>query len=120
MKATLATIKAFIRREKKAGRLYIKVKSSFDGMIDCVREQNDEFTPAQYCEETENNLGIIGAWFVGRSRDHFTEYADDKFIGWNVWNCCGSFVLAFPRVGVTLKKGTDKAAALHNTRLLLD
>ena len=49
-------------------------------------------------QKDENNashtLGVNGAWFVGDSRDYFTAYDDGQFSGYEVYNCCGSFVLA--------------------------
>lgn len=98
-KITRATIKSFIKRESEANQLYIKVTASFDGMVDGIMPNKD----AHFAMITapskvdENNLGIIGAHFVGEGRDYFTEYADSCFIGYTIDNCCGSFILAFPR-----------------------
>ncbi len=99
-KITRATLKSFIARELKNKNLYIKEKSRFDGMVDCVMPvENNNFTQAvQIKEETVYNLGIAGAWFVGNSRDYFTAWADENFIGYEVSNCCGSFILAMKRL----------------------
>lgn len=94
-KVTMATIKAFIR---KNDNLFIKVKSKFDGMADCVETVNMGFAkvvtknlnPQNNYEE--RTLGIAG-WFVGSSRDYFEIYQDERFTGFKVFNCCGSFLL---------------------------
>lgn len=98
-KVTLATIKSFIAREQKINNLYISKKSNFDGMVDCVMPTDDQsFTPTLKAEDNiKYNLGVYGAWFVGNSRDYFTPYADDNFIGYEIYNCCGSFILAMKR-----------------------
>lgn len=94
MKPTMATLKSFIR--KNPGQLYIKKKSSFDGMTDCVEfDRSAAFVPAVAPERTHpENLGIAGAWCVGQSRDYIREFNADGFRGFEVYNCCGSFVLA--------------------------
>lgn len=101
-KITRSTIKSFINREIKNNNLYIKTKSSFDGMVDCVMPVDGGFTKVEKCTRHENakqyTLGIKGAWFVGQSRDYFTPWADDNFIGYEVYNCCGSFILAMKRL----------------------
>ena len=92
-KPTMATVKSFIR--KNQGKLYIRCKSSFDGMVDGVRFDNGaQFTPAQPGTHAEHSLGINGAWFVGRSRDYLTPINEAGFTGFHVYNCCGSFDLA--------------------------
>jgi len=93
MKTTLATIKRFIRENKDS--LYINVKSSFDGMVDCVMPLDGGFRKAE-AEKDHNNhtLGISGAWFVLSSRDYFYDYHENGYKGYKVSNCCGSFILA--------------------------
>src|SRR5690606_18868516 len=84
-KITRATIKSFIKRQKAVHNLYFKPLSHFDGMIDGIRYEKGEFRPVREPETTNDyNLGINGAWFVGRSRDYFTEYSDNSFIGYKV------------------------------------
>jgi len=98
-KTTLATIKSFVKREKNNNNLYIKVKSGFDGMVDCVMPVDDGFGKVK--ETTllnDNTLGMEGAWFVGGNRDYFDDYADDNFIGYLISNCCGSFIIAMKRL----------------------
>ena len=93
MKTTKATVKSFIK--KNFDNLYIKNKSSFDGMVDCVMPINGNFRKAERSENHETNtLGISGAWFVGSSRDYFSPYKEEGFEGIKVYNSCGSFVLA--------------------------
>lgn len=99
---TLATIKSFVRKNREG--LYINVKESFDGMIDGCKSLHDGFVKAEsiktdgkpfYIERMqEATLGIEGAWFVGDSRDRFTEYEDSTYKGYRVYNCCGNFILA--------------------------
>ena len=92
-KITLATIKSFIR--KNDGALLINVTSRFDGMTDCCESRNGGFEVAQKTDRcSENTLGIEGAWFVKGSRDYFKEYSDGERTGYEVYNCCGRFVLA--------------------------
>jgi hypothetical protein len=93
MKATKATIKSFIN--KNVDCLYINVKSSFDGMYDCCMSQDGGFTKAIRTEENlKNTLGVLGAWFVGQSRDYFSQYDENGMTGYDVSNCCGRFILA--------------------------
>lgn len=95
-KITLATVKSFIRNNQD--NLYIKVKSNFDGMQDMVCEVKSNFTKVNTSEWAEkcksNTLGIVGAWFVGQSRDYFSNYEGEEYRGIEVHNCCGSFILA--------------------------
>lgn len=92
MKTTLATIKSFIKKNQD---LYINCKSRFDGMVDCVMpNDNSQFHLAKRVDSHKNTLGIAGAWFVFGSRDYFREYEDAEFKGYEVYNCCGSFILA--------------------------
>ena len=98
-KVTRATIESFIVREMSRDNLYISNKSNFDGMVDCVMPvENKGFRKANQSQNNvDNTLGVSGAWFVGSSRDYFSPYADENFIGYEVYNCCGSFVLAMHR-----------------------
>lgn len=93
-KITKATLKSFIK--KNAGKLLIQQKSKFDGMYDCVMESNDKaFYPVQRREGMEEHtLGISGLWLVGSARNSFYHYEDDRYVGIEVWNCCGSSILA--------------------------
>lgn len=94
-KITLATVKKFIRENKD--KLYINVKSSFDGMTDCVESLNGGFVKAlETTDHLDHTQGIKGAWFVGQSRDYFTKYDNigGDMTGIEVSNSCGSFVLA--------------------------
>lgn len=94
-KITLATVKKFVR--ENYDNLYISSRSSFDGMTDCVQSSPDhlkEFHPIRKEEHSEPTLGIVGAWFVRGSRDWFEHYEDEQFIGIDVSNCCGHFILA--------------------------
>lgn len=88
-KVTLATIKKFCRDNQNG--LYRKVLTHFDGMVDCVMPvDNSEFKKVE-------DIDFDHMGFVGGSRDYFTTYADDYMVGYEVSNCCGSFILAFQR-----------------------
>ena len=92
-KTTLATIKSFIR--KNEDKLHINLQSRFDGMTDCCESCHAGFEKTVKTDRcAENTLGIEGAWFVKGSADYFRPYDDGKFKGYEVYNCCGRFVLA--------------------------
>ena len=111
-KITLATVKAFIRDSALRG-LHIKTTSRFDGQCDGVRSIVDP----TYCEVQAVNmadshrLGIDGAWFVGDSRDYFTFINNGEWTGFNISNCCGSFILAVPAKSQAASKLRVKLAA---------
>ena len=91
-KITLATVKSFIR--KNANRLFAKTCSRFDGMTDCVQQvEGDTFTQIS----AENALGIKGVYIVGNSRDHFSSFENDSYIGFEIYNCCGRGILAISK-----------------------
>lgn len=92
-KITKATFKSFV---KKNPNLFIKVKSRFDGMTDCVEQLSGGFGKiANAVYPCDNNLGLQGVWLVGgSSRNRFYPYNDGKFSGIEVYNCCGSFIVA--------------------------
>lgn len=90
---TLATIKSFIK--KNDGKIWINVKSSFDGMTDGVEQLHGGFNPAKDSGDYyEHTLGIKGAWLVGQSRDYFSQYDDGVFTGYDASNSCGHFIIA--------------------------
>jgi hypothetical protein len=101
-KITLATLKSFIK--KNQGKLFINVKSSFDGMIDGCASHYDGFVKAEkdktqsvnsdYHDRTQ---GIKGCWLVGGSRDYFKPYNDLRFEGIEVSNSCGHFIIAITK-----------------------
>jgi len=94
-KATIATVKRFIRRGLKTGNLAVRVKSAFDGMIDGERTNDDQgFHPARLLEGKyahSNNQGIAGVWFVGGGGD----YVIPQENGFEVSNCCGSWEVKY-------------------------
>ena len=99
-KITLATLKSFIRRELKNDNLYIKKESDFDGMADCVMPvENSDFRKVKspINENDKYSLGIKGLWLVGSSRDYITAWSDDDFIGYKIFNCCGSCIVAMKK-----------------------
>ena len=94
-KPTMATVKSFIRKNID-NNLLIKTQSKFDGMTDCCELCADRsFKLAVKTDQfTEHTKGIVGAWFVGRSRDHISRYEESGFVGFEIYNCCGHFTLA--------------------------
>lgn len=91
-KITLATLKSFIRRNE--GKLFVNVKSSFDGMVDGCEPQHGGFQAQRPASHSKNTLGIAGVWLVGSSRDYFTAFDNGDFEGIEVSNCCGRFIVA--------------------------
>ncbi len=92
-RTTLATIKSFIK--KNADNLYIKKLNSFDGMCDGISDRSAHpFTQVAVNPElADRRLGIAGAWFTPGG-NLFTPYDDGVFKGFDVYNCCGNFVIA--------------------------
>lgn len=100
-KATIATVKSFIR--KNSDNAFINVKSSFDGMTDSVERLDGGFMPLKktdrqgaFISDHNSNptLGFNGVWFVGGSRDWVSPYEDDAMQGFEVTNSCGSWIVA--------------------------
>ncbi len=96
-KATIATVKSFIR--KNPDSLLIYCKRRFDGMTDgCESTGESGFTPAIKTDKwVENSLGIEGAWFVRSGRDYITSFDNGSVKGFEIYNCCGSFSLGVKR-----------------------
>jgi hypothetical protein len=90
-KVTLTTLKSFIK--KNEGKLYINVKSTFDGSCDSVMPRGGGFKPTQP-SDMSNSLGVKGVWVVGSSRNYLSTYQSENFTGIEVDNCCGSFIVA--------------------------
>jgi len=96
MKITRATLKSFIKKNKD--NLFIKVNSSFDGMTDCVQEVEDNFTKVDNIDFNDNHsFGIRGLWLVGESRDYFKEWEDKEYKGIEIYNCCGTSIIAIKK-----------------------
>ncbi len=94
-KITAATIKSFIR--KNEANAFLRVKSQFDGLTDGIQNLNGGFSPLTKNTRNphhERDLGFIGVWLVGSSRDYFWAYENDNFIGFEVDNCCGNWIIA--------------------------
>lgn len=121
-KMTKSTFKSFLK--KNEGKLFIQHESSFDGMSDMVefvpsakrkfiplekktlsdmdyRIAEERGTSRERLEDctfnSPNTLGYIGVWLVDSSRNWFKPYEDDQFQGIEVYNCCGSFIVATPK-----------------------
>lgn len=101
-KITLSTVKAFIKKHRE--NLFINVTSKFDSMTDGVESVKGGFAKVEE-DKTESKgityheatLGIKGAWFVRGSRDYFTHFENSEFTGIEVYNSCGSFILAIKK-----------------------
>lgn len=79
------------------------------------------FTPAEPTETEamrDNSLGIRGAWFVFQGRDYFTAYDDGTFAGYEISNCCGSFILAVPKA--TAPVNPDETPKQKEIRLITE
>ena len=99
-KITLATFKKFVR--ENSDKLFINVKSSFDGMTDCVMSCDNGFTPLKKDNKDDSidyTLGYIGIWLVGQSRDRFKVFENEIFKGIEVYNSCGSYIVALKKGG---------------------
>ena len=97
-KITKATFKAFIK--KNLGCLFTKVTGDYDPMQDCRVAVHGGFVPAEKTDSwLEHSLGVEAVHLVGGSRDYFTEYEDDVFVGIRWSNCCGSGVIATQKKG---------------------
>lgn len=103
-KITKATFNKFVKENNMD--LFIKCISSFDSMQDCIATNVGPWrglTKKNYYNEEvkqcsiKNTLGYDGIWLVGSSRDYFKKYDDEHFIGIEVDNCCGSFIVALPK-----------------------
>ena len=96
-KITRTTLKSFIKNN--FNDLKIKVDSKFDGMVDCVMPlENSGYQPITATESSvDHTLGINGAWFVGHSRDYFTEINTETHKGYEIYNCVGSFELVIEK-----------------------
>ena len=94
-KITRATVNKFIKPLFAEEKIFINIKSSFSGMIDCCIPRLEGFKEAV---RTNKNFGITqgidGAWFVGCSRDYFDTYEDETYKGFQISNSCGSFIIA--------------------------
>jgi len=97
MKITKTTFKTFLK--KNAGSILIQKKRSFDGMVDgCVESDVKGFHPVvETTDHAEHTFGISGAWLVGHGGDRFLHFEADGLVGIEVYNCCGSFVLAIKK-----------------------
>lgn len=97
-KTTKTTFKSFIKKNR--ANLLIRVDSKFDGMSDMVERVKDDFGPIVETEaHLEHTLGIQGLWLVLGGGDRFRPYEKDGFVGIEVYNCCGSCVIAIRAEG---------------------
>lgn len=94
------TLKAFIRKNRY--QLYISTRSKFNGMVDgCEPCTDKSFRVAkETTRDLRYTLGIEDAYFTnstGSARDFITKYEDNDYIGYNVSNCCGYFILTIKK-----------------------
>ncbi len=102
-KATIATLKSFIRKNRE--HLLIKEHSRFDGMYDCVMQnENAGFSPITETDFHQNNLGIAGVWIVHGSGNWVRPFSEGGLQGYNVYNCCGEFTVAVTFLDALLAK----------------
>lgn len=97
-KITLASLKSFAKRN--SDKIYSKCKSSFDGMTDCVQDVDSGWVKSYISDPKEKSYyktGINGIYTVGGSRDYFRIYEDSVFFGIEVYNCCGTTILAIKK-----------------------
>jgi len=96
-KITLATYKRFALRHQN--ELYVKNLSSFNGMIDMVdKVDNPRWQKTKLSEDSRREDEFVkGAWTVGSSRDSFSLYEDDEYVGIEIYNCCGSDIVAIKK-----------------------
>ena len=96
MKITRATLKSFIK--KNQDNLFIKVTSSFDGITDCVQEVEDNFKKVDNIDFNDSHsLGIRGLWLVRKSGNYFKEWEDKEYKGIEIYNCCGTSIIAIKK-----------------------
>lgn len=94
-KITIATLIAFAKRNE--GKIYSKEESSYNGMTDGVEKTNGYWQPSKIKTKGEQQFyktGIDGVYTVGGSRDYLTIYEDSQYYGIEVYNCCGTTILA--------------------------
>lgn len=95
-RATVATLKSFIK--KNLQNLFIARESSFNGQSDCVDScDNQEFHKAEISTAESNALGIKDTFLTYGTKNWITAFDNSEFIGFNVYNCCGSFTLAIKK-----------------------
>lgn len=93
---TLATLKSFIKHN--ADNIHINLLSTFDSMIDCVSNRNDGFKHTLFNgSKIKNTLGYDGIW-VNRTGNGFYYFENKDYIGIEVSNSCGNFIVASKKV----------------------
>jgi len=92
-KITLATLKAFARRNSDS--LYHMTTRKFNGQTDCEDDIEMDFMETEITDNKRYyETGIQGIYTVGSSRDYFRIYEDNNYFGISVSNCCGKTILA--------------------------
>jgi len=104
-KPNRTTFKTFLKHGY--GKLFIKNLSSFDGMVDCVMPMDNQgwhkLTPKDDQKDLpineimgshDYNLGFNGIWLT-KQRDFFNWYKSNDYVGIEVSNCCGNFIIGW-------------------------
>lgn len=95
-KPNIGTVKRFITKKFASGDLYLKVKSKFYGMTDGVEYVKDRGYELAQADTSfhECTLGIQGIWIVsGSGCNLIKEVTEGDLVGYEVYNCCGSFIV---------------------------
>jgi hypothetical protein len=92
-KITLRTVKAFINKHRH--ELQLKPVRGFGNKGMALVDIQGEFKPVKSTKyHLFYTLGINEAWFVGNGCDYIDLYSRDDKTGYEVYNACGSFILA--------------------------
>lgn len=97
-KITLRSLKKLAKQEN----LFLNVKSAFSGMTDMCEYKNDGFQNVIYNDTKKGTylndvtLGIEGVWSLSGSQ-LYESYEDESYVGIEVYNSCGTFILAQKR-----------------------
>ncbi len=88
------TLKSFIKNNMEHG-VYVANLSDYEEDIDSVIPNDDPevLKVYDYNEQDQNSFGIDGIWLVSGSRNSFTRYENEKYLGIKVYNCCGNFIV---------------------------
>jgi hypothetical protein len=95
MKLTRRNLNKLAKQEN----LFLNIKTAFSGMTDCCEDVKTGFESVTYNDTVKGSylndvtLGIDGVWSI-KGRDLLDPYNDGIYEGIEVYNSCGSFILA--------------------------
>lgn len=94
-KITKATIKSFIRKNKD--EIMVLHTNRFDAYCDGVRPVSEPFERVEF--RIENGKEVPSYLSVPLDIRHniFKPYNKNGMIGFEVYNCCGTYVVAIPQ-----------------------